>query len=1461
MVGFSLAGWLFDIGRKVLVNRASKLFAPNPLITSINREADEWAKTDAREVVVERDAESLLAEFFGTSLVETPLRDDVQRLIEHKRAPTAEEWLAALSERWAHLHAAPSESVRPFFQISPEAAEAVLKPLAKRLAAACLRTDAQIGMTALFERVDEIHTIVGEDHEERYSLDRTRTAFADFSQPLLTWPTRLATGDSLDRPELATLTTRIDTEETSTTVVLGERGSGKSVLLAKLGQLALEKGWTIFAIKADRLTEENESEVEHALGARARLADLLRETAARGKTLLLVDQLDAVAEIADRSARRMNFLLNLIQRTSNIENLHVVVSSRTFEFETDTRLRSIHAERLDLQLPPWEHIAPIISRAHHRAEAFSDALRELLRNPWALNIYLTVAEPEQEFASLTELLEALWQSSVVAAPDANERAELLNELVESMTRLEELSLPASAADRHPGAVAGLRAANILMQEGVRLSLRHQTFYEFILARQLARDDAALVAHVLEHQDGVFVRPAIIATLAYMRECGTSVYLRVVGALLSRDDIRLHIRALVVDFLASQQRPAHGEIAHVLRLLREPLFIGRILLAAASSVEWFRIVRDEVAFAELLADPAHAYKALGMLASAVRIDRATVLELVERYWIRDSRFHNLATQVILADDRFDGRALALAKAIVSREESDWLLENAAKVAPLAAIRLLRTDLQRRMPPTALSRETDYAARRDIEHALNASHSEVSDDLAASEPSAFLSELWPWFARVADAVADPAVATTYRRILFLDFDVSLMRAPTIVDSLMAAAHAFAERSPDTFIDFMQLRSGVDVSVLHLILVAGLEVIAQDRPDVVLSYLLGDRRRLALGSSDDSWTEATAHLIGLAYGAGREDLQRAIDRMIFDLDVYADSTPRDEEHAQKQAAWNREHRLALLEAIPIASRTADVTAAIGELRREFPKRAERRPSISGGFVGPRVTAEELRQQTDDDWLRLFNEITDSDEGSFHQPDLEITRAGGVGVQARAVTEALQHDAPRGIALLGRLDPGRHQRYAAAIVEAIAISFSPEDLFGLLSDLDARGFGSEEFRVTAAGAFERIATTSGGLSDECVALLERWLDEYPRSPDDVTHDRGDAPEPIVFNRWGGGFHYGIPHRLQIASALARGLLKRTPPAIDRWLSALRAEISRERGAIFWTQAITNSVSAINEAPEATNELLGELFREQPMLLRDRGVLFLLGRFMPRLEPQHVQVWMESIREAAEFYVRQAFGEIIALANLWHADDWTNTEIERAIESRDGAVLTGVGFAAPHLWTSPRTRQIFRRVLATIAQLAPHCPSAALIQFMSEAANEPLDAETEEIVRAILRNGDAAAPVIESLVDLGEANAGTAPGLTADIAERVLDLVGRDLRGGRLEFRIAGALTGIALTLHRQNGFREKGLRLFERLMEFEIREADAALEILDRRPTRRLYGISARRRRSRSRRRRNQRRSDSGD
>ena len=75
---------------------------------------------------------------------------------------------------------------------------------------------------------------------------------------------------------------------------------------------------------------------------------------------VVLDQLDALAGYLDLRTARLSVLLSLVRRLGGTDNVHIVLSSRPFEFQHDVRLQAVAAESLSLELPAWSQVLKIL---------------------------------------------------------------------------------------------------------------------------------------------------------------------------------------------------------------------------------------------------------------------------------------------------------------------------------------------------------------------------------------------------------------------------------------------------------------------------------------------------------------------------------------------------------------------------------------------------------------------------------------------------------------------------------------------------------------------------------------------------------------------------------------------------------------------------------------------------------------------------------------------------------------------------------------------------------------------------------------------------------------------------------------------------------------------------------------------------------------------------------------------
>lgn len=1335
----------------------------------------------------------------------------------------------------------------------------------------CGNTDFEEKFRAhLIERLSEL----SEEAQEGISpgVDRLRQELLSASQGLLIWPRTLGKDQQIDRPELHELLERILENETSTTLILGGQGSGKSALLATLGLELRARGVTILAIKADMLgasvnTPEN---LREWLQFTVLPHDALRVLAAKERVVLLVDQLDALSELLDRRSERLNILLNLIQSISRTPNLHIVASCREFEFRHDVRLSHIQADRMDLGLPAWDQIVPILAQAGYAPASMGQPLRDLLCTPWHLKVFLDLVSSEAVFESLQALLGELWEKRVVDLHGPGDRLALLENLASRMADEETLWLPVAITDQHPEARQMLEQAEILTRgpNNQTIGFRHQSYYDYTLARAFARGSVSLAEHVLQRQDGLFVRPALLNGLNYLRSTARGQYHRELQTLM-RSNPRVHVHTLLIEFFGSQRDPDDVEAALIWPLLESEQEAPRILVAVARSPGWFTRLRRHPSLEQWMRrSPDQAVHCLSLLTGAVQFNHEAVLALLEEHWLVDPTYDALTLSVLHDLHRWNPCSVAVAAKVVRRSEwwgSPLLAERVAESSPEMAPSVIRADLDRRLeqvlqqapqevPPLPPGAGEQERAMRDLldrplktlERLIEEDHNwHEMEALAEAAPAAFLDSIWPWFVNVVARIADNEhrFVVGYRTdpATYRSFDGELAAA-TIVRSLLSAISGLAESDPRKLLTFVEANACSDLLIVHRLLARGLERIAAREPDKVLEYLSGDTRRLIIGDFENEYRESKRLIAAIAPHLGAENRAR-LEQAVLAFDRYRSVQPEwGLRERFDRLKWTRQHRLRLLRAFPDSTLSRETRRLRDQEERALPDTNDWKGWISGGWVGPRLTVDEMRRASDEDLLRLFDELPDATQWDHpkHRWSMDVSRAGGAVQLSRVVGELAKGSPERVARLISGLQPGRHETYAGAGLEGLAESDYPTcELIRLVENLEQLGFTSPGFREDGASALEKVAGKAKGLPTVILQRLERWLSEHPEPvwPSEQSEEmraETDRGTPILFGLSG---FFSLPHgRGSILRAIADGYLAREPADLDNWARVIESRLEKEHHPAIWAQTLHYMPMLFNGDAVRATHLYDEVIRVCPAVLRQSFAIYAIAKAMGRFQPKdRVRGWLDTLLRDGSPFCGQAYGELLMLCHGHHQDTWPGERIRTHLNNQtDPAILRGLAHAASHLWHWSSCQVMATEVLCVLAAHSDDSVQSAVAQVFAVNRDELC---LNQDMRSLIERVTTCTPVLlkaaENLVEAIAPLTGTESNLAAAVCEAVLCAAENRINdSSRSIASLADTLTDIALTLHRQAAHRERGLRLFEQMLTMNVREARSALDLLDRKP-----------------------------
>lgn len=387
--------------------------------------------------------------------------------------------------------------------------------------------------------------------------------------------------------------------ENNLLVLTGKAGIGKTALLSKTQNNLIKNNIAFLSIKSDRFEIESKSDLLSFFGVE-NLLHSIKQIVKEEQFIILIDQLDALSLTMSSNKKVINLILEFIEQLKNIHNVKIIVSIREYDLKNDPLFKGLDDNNIiHTQLLDFNYVKDKLNSFIKESEKLNNTLIELLRIPLHLSIFIELYPDDNSCISiktLQDLYSIFWKQKI---QDKNlERdirkniIKLLYLLVSKMNESRKIEVSKNLfEDDFEDELSLLLSRGILKEENNKISFFHQTFYDYVFAKDFARKEMSLYEYILTTTQDLSIREQFRQIIQFLRGTDEEKYFLELENILYSKEIRFHLKLLLISYLGNIENPTKEEFSFLQKLFEDKKEYERYFIESWISSDWLKYFND------------------------------------------------------------------------------------------------------------------------------------------------------------------------------------------------------------------------------------------------------------------------------------------------------------------------------------------------------------------------------------------------------------------------------------------------------------------------------------------------------------------------------------------------------------------------------------------------------------------------------------------------------------------------------------------------------------------------------------------------------------------------------------------------------------------------------------------------------------------------------------------------------
>ena len=386
------------------------------------------------------------------------------------------------------------------------------------------------------------------EHEEKYSdisceitepeINRIvwEMKFARFSRGTISSIPKTIKENTITRnSQVSALSTQI--KQSSKIIVVGDKGYGKSVVLAQLSQHLIDKSNNVLFIKCDDYVGiESLDELQKILDNDKNILDIIDEVCDESNPLIVIcDSLDAVS----RNDKSMNLFKNFLKLLWGTNKVKTICSVRRYDYEYSYKINQTDwGEKYDIPLLTLQELDKILMKLGN--PSISDDLKKILTNPLHLKLLSLILErsPNTDFTNIKneiELYDEHWNEYVEKLELPSKVRSTLYDITQKMSSLQRITIPYDEFNNTP-AMQQILSRNIVLRDEFSdmIGFFHHAYLDYVISRFILAKHSEFVDYLQGDEHNVFLRPTIVFALSILNKRDPKSAIRIIEKMLNSE---------------------------------------------------------------------------------------------------------------------------------------------------------------------------------------------------------------------------------------------------------------------------------------------------------------------------------------------------------------------------------------------------------------------------------------------------------------------------------------------------------------------------------------------------------------------------------------------------------------------------------------------------------------------------------------------------------------------------------------------------------------------------------------------------------------------------------------------------------------------------------------------------------------------------------------------------------------